>query len=327
MPPTKNMKQPPRNLRNLADDFLIPAGSKVVLLETQASASESNNSLDRPIKKQGTVGVVVKCPPHNGQPYVVRFADESEIEIPFDQLTLRRREIENILDSTGQEDFSPCIIYRCKVGSKAFGLENEDSDDDLRGIFLPPADRHWSLYKIPEQIEIKTERDDEVYWEIEKFFKLALKANPNILETLWTPIVLDSSPIGDKIRTHRGAFLSNHLYKTYSGYVLSQFRRMKNAYEKTGKYKNKHAMHLIRLLYSGISALKTGEIMIDVSQHRDQLLEIRHGKFQFEEIRQIALNLDRKFQDAFERTSLPDQPDFAKVDQMLIEARNSMVTR
>ena len=167
--------------------------------------------------------------------------------------------------------------------------------------------------------------DDEVYWELEKFFKLALKANPNSLETLWTPIVIDSTPIGEKIRTNRSAFLSNHLYKTYSGYVLSQFRRMKNAYEKTGKFKNKHAMHLVRLLYSGIGALKTGEIMVDVSQHREQLLQIRNGKFEFEEIRQIALELDREFQDAFENTSLSDQPDFDLVDQLLIEARRTMV--
>ena len=320
------MKQPSK-LRNLADDFVIPAGSQVVLLQAQPVVQENKADCasSNVFKKAGSVGVVIKCPPHNGEPYLVRFADESEIAVPFDHLTLRRQEIENILSDVEQDDFRPYIIYRCKVGSKAFGLDNEDSDDDLRGIFLPPANRQWSLYKVPEQIEVKTDVDDEVYWEIEKFFKLALKANPNILETLWTPIVLDSSPIGEKIRTNRSAFLSNHLYMTYSGYVLSQFRRMKNSYEKTGKYKNKHAMHLVRLLYSGIGALKTGEIMVDVSQHREQLLEIRNGKFEFEEIRQIALELDRQFQDAFEHTSLPEQPDFALVDLMLIEARKQMV--
>ena len=224
-----------------------------------------------------------------------------------------------------QEDFTPFIIYRCKVGSKAFGLDNVDSDDDLRGIFLPPADRHWSLYKVPEQIEKNTEEDDEVNWELEKFLKLALKANPNILETLWTPIVLKSNAVSQNIRTNRNAFLSRHLYKTYSGYVLSQFRRMKNAYEKTGNYKNKHAMHLVRLLYSGIGALDTGEIIIDVSEHRDQLLDIRNGKFEFEEIRKLVMYLDQKFQLAFEQTSLPDQPDFALINQILIDARNSMV--
>ena len=52
-----------------------------------------------------------------------------------------------------REDLRPWIIYRCQVGSKAFGLAAEDSDDDLRGIYLPPARLHWSLRRLPEQLE------------------------------------------------------------------------------------------------------------------------------------------------------------------------------
>lgn len=309
-----------RKMRKLDDNFVIPVGSQVVLVERQEIENTGQ------FKKAGSVGVVIKGPPHNGEPYLVRFSDNAEQEIGFQKLSLRRREIENILSEDPDEDFSRFIIYRCKVGSKAFGLAHEDSDDDYRGIFLPPANRHWSLFKLPEQIETKTELDDEVYWEIEKFFRLALKANPNILETLWTPIVLHANPIAEKIRANRNAFLSKHIYKTYSGYVLSQFRRMKNSFEKTGKFKNKHAMHLVRLLHSGISAMTTGEIMIDVSEHREQLLEIKSGTIGFEEIRQLALELDRQFAGAFETTSLPEQPDFELINSMLIEARKSALT-
>ena len=144
---------------------------------------------------------------------------------------------------------------------------------------------------------------------------------------LWTPLVLEMTPIAEKIRASRSAFLSNHVFKTYSGYVLSQFRRMKNSFESRGKYKTKHAMHLIRLLHSGIGALQTGDIMIDVSQHRTQLMDIRNGKLEFEEVRQLALALDKDFQNAFETTKLPEQPDFESVNQLLIEARNSMVDK
>ena len=58
--------------------------------------------------------------------------------------------------------------------------------------------------------------------------------------------------MGQELRTMRDAFLSKHLYKTYSGYVLSQFRRLRNSLDKKGTFKVKHAMHLIRLLWSGI---------------------------------------------------------------------------
>ena len=58
------------------------------------------------------------------------------------------------------------------------------------GIYLPPAKFHWSLRRLPEQLEFADEERDEVYWELGKSLRLALKANPSVLETLWTPMVL-----------------------------------------------------------------------------------------------------------------------------------------
>ena len=55
---------------------------------------------------------------------------------------------------------------------------------DRRGFYLPPAELQWSLAGVPEQLETDQE---EVYWEVEKFIRLALKANPNVLECLYSP--------------------------------------------------------------------------------------------------------------------------------------------
>jgi hypothetical protein len=84
-------------------------------------------------------------------------------------------------------------------------------------------------------------------------------------------------------------------------------------------------MHLIQLLHSGIGALRTGEILVDVSEHRQELLHIRDGQRSFDDVKVRALELDGEFQQAFEVTNLPDQPDFAKVDAFLIRARRRMV--
>ena len=234
----------------------------------------------------------------------------------------------------------PHVIYRCQVGSKAFGLAGEDADDDLRGIYLPPASLHWGLRKLPEQLELGKasggrqppdtkmlvdESIDEVYWELEKFLLLALKANPNVLETLWTPVVHFATPLAHELRGLRQALLSQHLYKTYSGYVLSQFRRMAAAHKTQGTFKTKHAMHLIRLLHSGIHALRTGEILIDVGQHREELLRIKRGEWTFDQVMQHALALDKQFQAEFERTALPEQPNFEAVNAFLVKARRSAV--
>ena len=49
-------------------------------------------------------------------------------------------------------------------------------------------------------MEFADESKDEVYWELEKFLKLALKANPNVLETLWTPLVLHADEVAQRLR-------------------------------------------------------------------------------------------------------------------------------
>ena len=100
---------------------------------------------------------------------------------------------------------------------------------------------------------------------------------------------------------------------------------MANAHKEKGTYKPKHAMHLIRLLHSGIATLRTGEIRIDVAEHRDELLHIRNGSLGFEEVKRRALELDEQFQQAFERTSLPEQPDYRRVDDFLTRVRRRMV--
>jgi uncharacterized protein len=305
------------SFRHLLPTFIISPGTQVVL------------KVDKPlpdgtVRQRGSVAVVAESPADNEHAYTLRFADGQTVKAYFRELAIRRKEVEDQLALT-DGDLRPWVVYRCQVGSRAFGLATDDSDDDIRGIYLPPARLHWSLFKLPEQLEFNAEDRDEVYWELEKFLELALKANPNVLETLWTPLVLHADEVAQRMRDIRDVFLTRYLYKTYSGYVLSQFRRMANAYAKTGRYKAKHAMHLIRLLYSGIEALRSGQIRIDVGEHRDELLTIKGGALSFEQARDRALALDRDFQEAYRGTSLPEQPDYRRVDEFLVWARRRMV--
>jgi len=306
-----------RTIGQHGPNFIISAGTQVVLKVAKALPSGDEH------RKPGSVGVVLQSPADHGGTYVVQFADGQTAKAYVDELSLRREEVDQELSVT-PGDLRPYIIYVCQVGSKAFGLAGDDSDDDLRGIYLPPGRLDWSLYRLPEQIESNEGGNDEVYWELEKFLRLALKANPNVLETLWTPQVLQADETAQELRGMRDAFLSKHLYKTYSGYVLSQFRRMANAHKNKGTYKPKHAMHLVRLLYSGIAALRTGEILVDVSDRRDELLSIRNNDVPFDEVKTMALELDKQFQRAFDETTLPEQPDFARVDDFLIRSRRRM---
>jgi len=221
------------------------------------------------------------------------------------------------------EEFRQYIVYECIVGSRAFGLDRDDSDVDRRGVYLPPADLQWSLYGVPEQLEFRDQ--EECYWEFEKFIGLALKANPNILECLYTPLVEHTSEAGKALLEHRAGFLSKLVYQTYNGYVLSQFKKLEQDLRTSGQIKWKHAMHLIRLLLQGISVLKEGAVPVPVGAHRSSLLAIRDGTQSWEEVNQWRLSLHNEFESAFRLSTLPESPDYSKANDLLLWARRKMV--
>ena len=258
----------------------------------------------------------------------MRFPDGQEVDLRRDEFEVRkhfeRRElIAAPVRSADFDRWGKYIIYRCLVGSQAYGLSVDESDTDRRGIYLPPANAHWSLPGVPEQLE--SSPTEETYWELEKFVRLALKANPNVLECLYTPLVTYATPLAEELRTLRGAFLSKLVYQTYNGYVMSQFKKMRKSLERSGDIRWKHAMHLIRLLISGITILEKEEVPVGIGDLRAQLLTIKQGEMTWEEVDAWRLDLHRRFDAAYERTDLPDRADYDVANAFLIKARQSMV--
>ena len=137
---------------------------------------------------------------------------------------------------------------------------------------------------------METDRE-ECYWEIEKFIRLALQANPGALECLWSPLVETCTPLAGELVAMRGAFLSRFVHRTHSGYVLSQFQKLEQDLRNGRGIKWKHAMHLIRLLLTGIAILRDGEVVLRLDRHREQLLAIRRGEVDWAEVDRWRLGL------------------------------------
>jgi len=185
------------------------------------------------------------------------------------------------------------------------------------------------LYGVPEQIE--DNETQECYWELQKFLMLALKANPNVLECLYTPLVEHADAVAQELLDNKACFLSKLVYQTYNGYVLSQFRKLEQDLRTSGDLKWKHVMHLIRLLISGITILRdeTVPVRIDpISSNgnlRERLLAIRNGEISWADVDTWRLELHKEFDQAHDKTSLPDRPDYEWVNDFLIRARNRKV--
>lgn len=287
----------------------------------------------RPLHPKGSAGILVAAPADPEHSYRVRFPGG-------DEYSLKRREIQVLsryqsegyagraadADPLTEYDLYQHVIYRCVIGSRAYGLDRDGSDVDRRGVYLPPASMHWSVYGVPEQLE--NDARQECFWELEKFIKLALKANPNVLECLYTPIVEHADAIAQRLREERSLFLSRLVYQTFNGYAMSQFKKMEQDIRSTGSVKWKHAMHLIRLLRAGIATLHTGELPVRVDPgQREELLAIRDGSLDWAAVDAMRRSLHAEFEHAFERSPLPDRPDYDRANAILIQARAEMARR
>jgi uncharacterized protein len=186
---------------------------------------------------------------------------------------------------------------------------------------LPPAELEWSLYGVPEQLECA--ETQEHYWELQRFLVLALKANPNVLECLYSPIIEKTTPLAEELLAMRSIFLSRLVYQTYNGYVMSQFKKMQTDIRNQGEVKWKHVMHLIRLLISGIDVLLEGAVRVHVENHREHLLAIKRGTVPWEQTEQWRLALHQQFDAALQSTKLPERPDYERANAFLIRARRA----
>lgn len=303
----------------LKPQLVLPKGTQVVTRDTVRTGAGAI------VCPAGTVGTVIETPVDDSHSYRVALPNGRELSLKRRQLRIRKHAQEEDLNELQREleevDLYRFVIYRCTVGSRAYGLDDEDSDTDRRGIYLPPAELHWSLFGVPEQLE---NRDaEECYWELEKFLKMALKANPNILECLYTPVVETLSPLAEELRGMRSAFLSQRVYETYNGYVLSQFKRLEQDVRATGTLKWKHAMHLVRLLLAGATVLQEGFVPVEVAEHRERLLAIKRGRLSWQEVNEWRLELHEQLDRAFAGTRLPEQPDYRSANDFLVRARRN----
>ncbi|MBE2286476.1 MAG: nucleotidyltransferase domain-containing protein [Prosthecobacter sp.] len=293
----------------------IHAGTQIV---TKVGVHGSNNAL---VHSRGAVGIVTRTPCGHEQHFLVRFPDGFEASLLREELEVLKL-FKDRLDPAGAHDFDleEHVIYRCIVGSRAYGLDTEASDTDLRGIYLAPADLQWSLYGAPEQFEDNATQS--CYWELQKFLVMALKANPNILECLYSPLVDKVTPIGERLLAIRDRFLSQMIFQTFNGYALSQFKKIEQDLRNHGEVRWKHAMHLLRLLMTGAATLREGRVPVHVGPHRDELLAVKRGELTWDKVDAWRQELHHDFELALAETKLPERPDYEAANGLLLTARN-----
>ncbi|MEU2674071.1 nucleotidyltransferase domain-containing protein [Streptomyces sp. NPDC007164] len=216
-------------------------------------------------------------------------------------------------------------VYSCVMGSRAFGLATEGSDTDRRGVFLAPTPLFWRFEKPPTHVDGPA--PEQFSWELERFCELALRANPNVLECLHSPLVEHIDDVGRELLALRDAFLSRLAHRTFVRYAWGQRKKLEADVRQYGAPRWKHAMHLLRLLTSGRNLLRTGELTIEVGAARDELLAVKRGEVPWEEVERRMNRLMEESEETARNSPLPQEPDRARIEDFLIRTRRASVDR
>ncbi|MDY7227660.1 nucleotidyltransferase domain-containing protein [Hyalangium rubrum] len=152
------------------------------------------------------------------------------------------------------------LVFMTVSGSHIYGFPSPDSDWDLRGVHVLPAREVVGLDTGPDTVEQATLHEglemDLVTHDVSKFFALLLRRNGYVLEQLFSPLVLRTSPEHQELKALGGACITRHHAHHYLGFSETQWR----LFEKENPRRVKPLLYVYRVLLTGIHLMRTGRV-------------------------------------------------------------------
>jgi len=163
-----------------------------------------------------------------------------------------------IFDSVFPESYP--LLFVTISGAHLYGFPSPDSDYDLRGVHILPIEEVVGLDLGRETIEISTEHDgleiDLVTHDARKFFLLLLKKNGYVLEQLYSPLIVKTSPEHEELKVIAKKCITRHHVYHYSNFAETQWTLLKKQQPPTAKA----LLYVYRVLLTGIHLMRTGEV-------------------------------------------------------------------
>jgi predicted nucleotidyltransferase len=162
------------------------------------------------------------------------------------------------------------LLFATISGAHLYGFPSPDSDLDLRGVHLLPLENVVGLDVKHETVEascvIEGLEMDIVTHDIRKFFGLLLKKNGYVLEQLYSPLVAQTTPEHDELKSIAHSCVTKHHSHHYFGFAETQWK----LFEKEQPRRVKPLLYVYRILLTGIHLMRTGKIEANLLTLNDQ---------------------------------------------------------
>lgn len=230
-----------------------------------------------------------------------------------------------------------CPIFLAISGSHMFGFPSENSDYDIRGVFITPTERFWKLKKPKHFFEFNDGIIDMTVYEIGHYLEQIIKSNGNYLE--WPNsdfIIYQNNSEFQKLKDITEKAVSKKLFDHYSNFSQDLFMKAQETQIL------KQYLYALRTAMAGIYSLETGKIEPNIKYLNkifkiDIINDLVRVKEEEElintplplekKINSIFLDLSQRLQKAFEQSKLAEEPlGKEEIEKYLIRLRKDNMT-
>lgn len=152
------------------------------------------------------------------------------------------------------------LVFATISGAHLYGFPSADSDFDLRGVHILPIREVVGLNVGQETVQVEEFRDDLeldlVTHDAKKFFGLMLKKNGYVLEQLFSPLIVQTSPEHKELIEIGKKCITKHHAHHYFGFARTEWK----LFEKENPPRVKPLLYIFRVLLTGIYLMQTGKI-------------------------------------------------------------------
>lgn len=216
------------------------------------------------------------------------------------------------------------MLFVTVSGAHLYGFDSPDSDYDLRGVHFMPANAIVGLTMPRETYEVM-DLDSEIEMDLvthdaKKFFAMLLNKNGYVLEQIFSPIVIQTTPEHEELKAIALKCITrfnHHHFKNFSKGQWDDFR-------KANKPTVKKLLYAYRPVLAGIHLMTEHVIESNINTLNEQfglsyINELVQAKTEGTE-KMEAINLDMDFHESelnrllalleseSERSSLPEHP-------------------
>ena len=152
------------------------------------------------------------------------------------------------------------LVFATISGAHLYGFPSADSDYDLRGVHVLPLRDVVGLDMARETIQVEEIREnlelDLVTHDAKKFFNLMLKKNGYVLEQLYSPLIVQTSPEHEELKEIGKRCITKFHAHHYLGFAKTEWK----LFEKEKPHRVKPLLYIFRVLLTGIYLMQTGKI-------------------------------------------------------------------